>query len=328
MKIADHINLPQICFSNLHLVSTGLAIITLCLHDFSFAAAGIEEQSSTREAGLECPIYDTGDPLLKAERKQKIRQQIARAQNFELGNNKRLAQCQLPVSKLLSAPGSAKPLLIDIRRANEFRSFHIPGSLNLPGKKVLTSRQWQRKKIVLIDHGHSYSRIDRLCQDMRDSGFKQVFVLDGGIRTWQASGQNLAGTSPADRGIAEMKAQEFFAESRYAHWMLLMPEGKLPEGLNKPGSHIVTVQSNGKNSLTRLKQDYARYRDNLGADPIILVVADDFGEREKLQDMAQQVSSLAFSLQGGSANYHAHLRKQQVIWNYQPGIKRSKQCGR
>ncbi len=305
-----------------------LTFVGLCLHGLAFAAIDTGNDFPIGDSGLACPIYEADDPVLKTERIQQIKLQIARAKNFELGTRQRLAQCRLPLSELSSAAAFTKPLLVDIRRQNEFRIFHVPGSLNLPGKKILNQRQWQSKRIILIDHGHSYSLIDRLCQEMRDTGFKQVYVLDGGIRGWEASGQHLAGVSPADRGIAEMKAQEFFAESSYAHWLLLMPDGKLPEGLNTTGGHIVTVQPDGKNSLTRLKQDYGRYRDSLGADPIILVVADDFRQREKLQAMAQQVSSLAFSLQGGIANYHAHLHKQQVIWNYQPGKRRSKQCGR
>ena len=73
-------------------------------------------------------------------------------------------------------------VLVDVRDANDFEKFRIPGSLNIPFFALKTKTFLKKKSLVMINEGFSYSRLEQGCLRLRNAGFASVSILDGGLR--------------------------------------------------------------------------------------------------------------------------------------------------
>jgi rhodanese-related sulfurtransferase len=83
--------------------------------------------------------------------------------------------------------GPSKPVLLDIRDADEFETFHLDGSVNIP-LDLLTKRVTEIPpgKICIVDHiAHQGPVAARLLSKL---GRKDLTVLDGGIMAWSDAG--------------------------------------------------------------------------------------------------------------------------------------------
>ena len=110
----------------------------------------------------------------------------------------------------LRAQLAANPdhLVVDVRTPSEYRSGHIPGSINLPLDQVDAHlRQIVRDaggQMVLVCQ--SGGRAGQACQSLTEAGLTDVEVLDGGINSWTAAGApvDMSGTGrewPIERQV-------------------------------------------------------------------------------------------------------------------------------
>ena len=79
-------------------------------------------------------------------------------------------------------------VVLDVRSSNEFQQGHIAGAKNVPSD-ALEQQQKQidklrdRPVIVCCNAGPTSNRV---AGRLSAQGFEQVYVLDGGIRSWQS----------------------------------------------------------------------------------------------------------------------------------------------
>ncbi len=91
---------------------------------------------------------------------------------------------------LLAGPNA--PVVVDIRDAEEFEGFHIPGALGFPidDLQARVKEIPAGRPIVIVDHaGHQTPVAARLLASL---GRKELQRLDGGVLKWQAGGLPLA----------------------------------------------------------------------------------------------------------------------------------------
>ena len=81
------------------------------------------------------------------------------------------------------------PVLIDVRRADEFELGHIPGAVNID---YLSDEFWDRMENYHADsyffiYCRSGRRSIRACTLMRNGGFNNshIYNLEGGFTAWQ-----------------------------------------------------------------------------------------------------------------------------------------------
>lgn len=79
-------------------------------------------------------------------------------------------------------------VVLDVRSANEFQQGHIAGARNVPADAVeqqqkQTEKLRDRPVIVCDQAGPTSSRV---AGRLAAQGFERVFVLAGGIRSWQS----------------------------------------------------------------------------------------------------------------------------------------------
>jgi rhodanese-related sulfurtransferase len=83
--------------------------------------------------------------------------------------------------------------LIDVRSKAEFESGHILGSINVPGGQAVQRADdfvaVRNARIVFISE--QAARAVMAAYWYRQMGFRNVFVLQGGLRAWSASGETL-----------------------------------------------------------------------------------------------------------------------------------------
>lgn len=81
-------------------------------------------------------------------------------------------------------------LLLDIRELDEYKEYHIPGSISIPygrlKSRMAELESYKGKTIMVIDH--SGLRAPRAWEQLKKAGYAQVRIVKGGILEWQAAG--------------------------------------------------------------------------------------------------------------------------------------------
>lgn len=80
-------------------------------------------------------------------------------------------------------------VVLDIRDHNDFKTGHIPGSLNIPTAKLeerMAELEKSRDKpvIVVCKMGQTATGVSKR---LKESGFSEVYRLGGGLLEWQGS---------------------------------------------------------------------------------------------------------------------------------------------
>jgi rhodanese-related sulfurtransferase len=113
------------------------------------------------------------------------------------------------VADLLAADNAESVYFIDIRAREEFEQGHIPGFWWFPGGQVVQRSDdaigVRNGKVVLACDG--IARAGVTASWLRQLGFPNVFVLDGGTAAWAASGRGLAPGTADDEpaGLADAR---------------------------------------------------------------------------------------------------------------------------
>jgi rhodanese-related sulfurtransferase len=84
-------------------------------------------------------------------------------------------------------------LVIDVRDASEYAAGHIPRSRHIPASELdgrLPELAKFKERPILLGC-QTGARAQRACAALSKAGFKEVFVLQGGIAAWQQAGMPL-----------------------------------------------------------------------------------------------------------------------------------------
>jgi rhodanese-related sulfurtransferase len=83
-----------------------------------------------------------------------------------------------------------KPVtVVDVREADEFRAGHLDGAINIPYEQIASIAEPLSKDQPLVLYCiHSAHRAPAASTTLRELGFTDLYVLDGGIIAWQEEG--------------------------------------------------------------------------------------------------------------------------------------------
>jgi len=99
--------------------------------------------------------------------------------------------------------GNNERYLIDVRSEKEFAEGHIDGSINVPGGQAVQRSDdfvaVRNAKIVFVSSDGT--RATMAAYWYREMGFPQVFILSGGSKAWQASGDKLLSGTPESKPL-------------------------------------------------------------------------------------------------------------------------------
>lgn len=82
---------------------------------------------------------------------------------------------------------SPNAIVLDVRTQSEFEAEHLPGAIHMDyfGSDLIEQMDALDKTKPYLIYCRSGRRSVRVCVLMRNSGFKEVYNLDGGIKAWQ-----------------------------------------------------------------------------------------------------------------------------------------------
>jgi rhodanese-related sulfurtransferase len=221
--------------------------------------------------------------------------------------------CYLAAVQLAELPGV---MLVDVRRAQDFARYHIPGSINIPAFALKTKPFLRERTVVLVDDGRRPRRLEVTCRDLRRRGFRQVHVLHGGLRAWRHALGPLTGDELARAELGRLTPADLVLEQDQARWRAV----NLTGGDASPLSEVFDISDppneERKGSVADVLREAVEteLRRFGSSRDVLLVAADDERDTEFARQLAARDWPQVYYLAGGLAGYRDHLARQQDIW--------------
>ncbi len=97
----------------------------------------------------------------------------------------------LTIAQFEKMSGKKKAMVVDVRTPEEVSEGHLAGALNINflGENFANEIQNLNKKKTYLLYCRSGSRTRKAADLMQKSGFKNVYMLEGGITAWKEAGK-------------------------------------------------------------------------------------------------------------------------------------------
>jgi len=97
----------------------------------------------------------------------------------------------LTIAKFEKMSSKKKTMVVDVRTPEEVSEGHLAGALNINflGENFANEIQNLNKKKTYLLYCRSGSRTRKAADLMQKSGFKNVYMLEGGITSWKEAGK-------------------------------------------------------------------------------------------------------------------------------------------
>ena len=119
------------------------------------------------------------------------------------------ARCLLSTSELARDKALSEWTWVDVRRPDLAEADAQPGALRLSPELLRSKAFLKTRRVLLVGDGHAQAALLSQCRRLKDEGFKQVRVLNGGWPQWRFQ-QGLQ-SSPPD----PLSASALWAESQH-----------------------------------------------------------------------------------------------------------------
>jgi rhodanese-related sulfurtransferase len=129
--------------------------------------------------------------------------------------------CLADVHRVQAQWQQGSVLIADVRRAEAYRQYHIPGSINLPLHAVKYKTNFRNSNIVLVNKGLTQRFLLDTCAQLKNSGLKQVAVLEGGLKSWLDNGYPLSNGSGSIKEISDISPYEYVNASAENEWVFV-----------------------------------------------------------------------------------------------------------
>ena len=109
------------------------------------------------------------------------------------------------LAKMLDEESGSKPMLVDVRKKEEFDISHLPGAIHAPKIKAIRdliettdANEVDRAIVLYCSVGY---RSARVTEELLAAGNRNVFNLDGSIFQWFNEGRNVY---RSEKSVAEV----------------------------------------------------------------------------------------------------------------------------
>jgi rhodanese-related sulfurtransferase len=217
-------------------------------------------------------------------------------------------------------------VLIDVRTAADFQTFHIADAINVDASVVKSKAFWRGKQVILIGSGKSEGELYAACTELKSRGFAKVRVLRGGLAAWIAAGQSVAGHPPSLAEMIQLSAIELWQESRFVDNVVLQSAAR-PDMADPLAAPVVVPQT----TASAIKQVLARRAIELKNAPFatLIVVAEPGLTPAAQAALAHELMPLPALIYTDSATaYVKQMAVQEKVWTaHARGPKQPPGCG-
>jgi len=237
--------------------------------------------------------------------------------------------CAITVTELqgilAKSDSASMNTLVDMRPNIDYQSFHIEGALSLNSSDLHTKPYWRSKTVVLIGSGKAETELYRECSRLKQSGYKQVRVLKGGMPMWLSFNAPVLGRAVSASQLSRLSASEFWLESKSTENLVVLAKEK--NALQKELPLSIVLQETTPEAL---KSIFDQRRKALKNTPILSVVLATTPDLTELQigRLQQAVSPTPLLIYTDTRD--AFLRQvavQKAIWVAQARGPKQPACG-
>jgi rhodanese-related sulfurtransferase len=203
--------------------------------------------------------------------------------------------------------------LIDVRDTNSFGRFRIPGSIHVPLYAVKAKGFLQNRFLVLVHEGYPDAQVEQACQALRDSGFKKVWILRGGLVSWSMHRGPAEGDPPARAELGKVPSPAFFLKKDSEEWLVVDISRDHKRTLRSlPRAVHVPFPAEPRSFPSRLK---AALDSKPGSSPrFLLLCAAKEEDYAAVNPLVQEAGIKdAFYLKGGLAGYESFLQQLSFL---------------
>jgi len=220
-------------------------------------------------------------------------------------------------------------ILVDVRSAENFQRYRIPGAVHLPLYALKSKPFLKGKCIILVNEGCSYSAMEQECRKLRDSSL-EVWILQGGMNYWYGAGYALEGDMIAVRDLSRMSPQDAFNEVIYDRWVVVNIADADAAKVARifPTSIALPFGRKGTFFAFTAKSRLSSYQD---PNHSILIVDENTNHYARVEHTLREAGyKNIFFLEGGRPAYEDVLAKQAMIWRTDAKqtitVKKCKNC--
>ncbi|MEW8693504.1 MAG: rhodanese-like domain-containing protein [Candidatus Thiodiazotropha endolucinida] len=163
--------------------------------------------------------------------------------------------CLISVEKVHEKWKRNNNLLIDTRDAKAFSGNKILGSINLPLYMLKFKDSLQSRNIVLVNKGAQLATLEQSCQALKTQGFKQIAVLQDGMKAWSDTGYPITGDKLAIQDFSDLTPSELMGIITERDWMFIDVDHS-----SKALRHLISVPS-----VIEYSEDFASLSEELAA---------------------------------------------------------------
>ena len=222
--------------------------------------------------------------------------------------------CLVSAGKVV--PPASPYTLVDVRPADAYERYRIPGSINVPLHAVKAKPFLRAAQVVLINEGRSSAGLESTCAELREAGFTRVAILAGGLNAWRDTGGRLEGDYFAQKSLNRMSAEELFVERHYDDWLIVDISPKPRADTRKALPQVVAFGRplDEARFTAALKAAVSSKRKAVGEAKVLIA-----GENGTDYDRAERLIRRAgianvFYLEGGFAAYRDFQAHQIAMW--------------
>ena len=221
--------------------------------------------------------------------------------------------------------------LVDVRSPAEYGLFRIAGSINIPLHLVKTKGFLKKQTVVLVNEGRNTSELEKICGELKQSGFERVSVLGGGLFAWNAGKRGLEGDPAGLSKLNRMPVGELFEMRASSDLTVIDVSTPTKDKRMRTWlpAMVVVVPYKSKadaDSMARISSAImqARKKSPQGR---ILLIADNNNVYERIDaKLRSKDLSSVMKLDGGIHTYFEHVTNQLEIRSQQNQPRRYEAC--
>ncbi|WP_164521411.1 rhodanese-like domain-containing protein [Iodobacter ciconiae] len=234
--------------------------------------------------------------------------------------------CAKTAQDLVPILAQSKGSLIDLRSAADYRVWHVPNSTNLTLSDILTKLYLRNNIIVLMGDGRLESEIYLACSRLKHAGFRQVFMVRGGILGWMQHGYATRGNAVKLSDAVKITSAELWAGAQFVENRILLDADRISMRALLPSAIVLNV-----NAISMVRAIVSSSRGGKQKSTplmgLIFVTSSTISE-EQLRDLHQ--AALPYSLlvyTGTELDYRTFVDQQKAVFSAQARGPKTLGCG-
>ncbi|MBD8528171.1 rhodanese-like domain-containing protein [Pseudoxanthomonas sp. CAU 1598] len=189
----------------------------------------------------------------------------------------------------------------DLRDMAEFERAHVEGAVRLDPLSLRTLDAWKAETLVLVGSGAAYRALRTLRARLTEEGFKEVRILEGGVRHWrQLQGQ-------IHLGELLVKPDRLDLAGDSERWVVVATED-LGDAMGELEQLILPAGEEVRQATRRVQNHLQRARQRADQVANVLLISGPGQDREVLaMALARSLRDNVFVLDGSASDLQSSM---------------------